>query len=78
MDLFNIGYDAPEGAALLLAFYFSKPCFREVLKHEDSQSEVTSLEVRYRIAEGTVEVEREHTDEELFGECHEGWVVTQL
>ena len=40
-----------ERSALLLAFYFLKPCDREVLKHEDSQLEVTSLEVRYRVAE---------------------------
>ena len=29
--------------------------------------EVTSLEVRYRVDDDTVEVEREHTHEELFG-----------
>ena len=41
----------PECSALLLAFYFLKLCVEEVLKHEDSQSEVTSLEVRYRVAQ---------------------------
>ena len=52
-----------EGAALLLAFYFLKPCYREVLKHEDSQLEVTSLEVRYRVDETAIE----DNLEELFG-----------
>ena len=55
-----VQHNGSEGAALLLAFYFLKPCYREVLKHEDSQLEVTSLEVRY-LVEGTVE----DTHEEL-------------
>ena len=63
---------SPEGAALLLAFYFSKPCCVEVLKHEDSRLEVTSLEVRYQIAdENTVE----DNLEELFGYAIKAWMV---